>query len=54
MTGATYLRHLVTSHPAYKQDSVVSPEITYDLVKTVDRIAKGELHAPELLGDFKA
>ncbi|KAI8146644.1 glutamate-cysteine ligase-domain-containing protein [Fennellomyces sp. T-0311] len=52
MTGATYLRKLVTSHPDYKQDSVVSPEITYDLIQTVDRIAKGELKAPELLGDF--
>ncbi|KAI9319784.1 glutamate-cysteine ligase-domain-containing protein [Dichotomocladium elegans] len=54
MTGATYLRKLVTSHPDYKQDSVVSPAITYDLVTTVDRIARGDLKAPELLGDFLA
>ena len=54
MTGATYLRKLVTSHPQYKQDSVVSSEITYDLINTVDQIARGELKAPELLGDFSA
>lgn len=54
MTGATYLRKLVTSHPDYKQDSVVSPSINYDLIKTVDKVAKGELKAPELLGDFDA
>lgn len=52
MTGATYLRHLVMNHPDYKHDSVVSPSITYDLINTVDKIARGELKAPELLGDF--
>ncbi|KAJ8655256.1 hypothetical protein O0I10_009124 [Lichtheimia ornata] len=54
MTGATYLRHLVMNHPDYKHDSVVSPSITYDLINTVDKIARGELKAPELLGDFSA
>ncbi|KAF7727431.1 hypothetical protein EC973_007500 [Apophysomyces ossiformis] len=54
MTGAAYLRKFVTSHPDYKQDSVVTPTITYDMVKTVDKIAKGEIKVPELLGDFSA
>ncbi|KAI9023558.1 glutamate-cysteine ligase-domain-containing protein [Phycomyces nitens] len=54
MTGAAYLRQFVMNHPAYKHDSVVSPEITFDLVETVDKIAKGELKVPELLGSFNA
>ncbi|KAI9481397.1 MAG: glutamate-cysteine ligase-domain-containing protein [Benjaminiella poitrasii] len=54
MTGATYLRHFVENHPAYKQDSVVSSEITYDLVKRADQIARGQYHPVELLGDFSA
>ncbi|KAI8981590.1 glutamate-cysteine ligase-domain-containing protein [Mycotypha africana] len=54
MTGAAYLRKFVQNHPAYKQDSVVSSEITYDLVKRADQIAKGEYHPVELLGNFSA
>ncbi|KAI8994509.1 glutamate-cysteine ligase-domain-containing protein [Pilobolus umbonatus] len=54
MTGAAYLRQFVTKHPAYKHDSVVSPEITYDLVKRADQIAKGEFKVPELLGSNSA
>lgn len=54
MTGAAYLRQFVQNHPAYKKDSVVSDEITYDLVKRADQIAKGEYHPKELLGDFTA
>lgn len=54
MTGAAYLRQFVQNHPAYKKDSVVSDEITYDLVKRADQIAKGEYHPKELLGDFNA
>ncbi|KAG0169334.1 hypothetical protein DFQ28_006514 [Apophysomyces sp. BC1034] len=54
MTGAAYLRQFVTNHPDYKHDSVVTPAITYDMIKTVDKIAKGEIKVPELLGDFAA
>ena len=32
MTTAAWLRDFVTSHPDYKQDSVVTDEIAYDLV----------------------
>ncbi|CAO3666245.1 unnamed protein product [Rhizopus stolonifer] len=52
MTGAAYLRQFVTQHPAYKQDSVVSPEITFDLVKRAADIGTGDYKAPELTGDF--
>ncbi|RHZ45899.1 glutamate--cysteine ligase [Aspergillus thermomutatus] len=41
-TGARWIREFVSSHPAYEQDSVVSQEICYDLVKAVDEMAVKE------------
>lgn len=38
LTPATWIRRFVMSHPSYKNNSVVSEEITYDLVKEIDRI----------------
>ena len=32
-TGATFLRQYVTEHPAYNRDSLVTPEINYDLLQ---------------------
>lgn len=52
MTGAAYIRQLVTSHPDYKQDSVVSSQITYDLLQRAAQIGTGEYKARELTGDF--
>ncbi|GAA5864018.1 hypothetical protein JCM1840_000668 [Sporobolomyces johnsonii] len=49
VTTATWMRDFVRSHPQYKHDSVVGQEITYDLVKAVDAIERGERRAPELL-----
>jgi glutamate--cysteine ligase catalytic subunit len=37
-TGARWIREFVAKHPSYKQDSVVSEEITYDLVKAVEEM----------------
>lgn len=48
MTTASWIREFVTSHPEYKEDSIVSERINYDLVSTVDKITKGLLHPPEL------
>lgn len=50
MTTATYIRRFVNSHPAYKHDSVVSAEITYDLTVAIDEIERGVRPAEELLG----
>lgn len=50
MTAATWMRQFVQNHPAYKHDSVVSEEINYDLMKTIEKISSGELEIPELLG----
>ncbi|CAI7609081.1 hypothetical protein PCG10_008858 [Penicillium crustosum] len=41
-TGARWMREFVSKHPGYKQDSVVSEEITYDLVKAVEEMTVKE------------
>ena len=50
MTTAQWMRTFVHSHPDYKKDSVVSEQISYDLMHLCDRIAKNEIAAPELFG----
>ena len=37
-TGATRIRNYVRSHPAYKFDSVVTPEINYDLFQALKNL----------------
>ncbi|CAG8850597.1 22912_t:CDS:2, partial [Racocetra persica] len=46
-TTATWIRNFVQSHPKYNNDSVVSQEINYDLVKMVEKIQKGQVVVPE-------
>ena len=41
-TAAKWIRHFVRSHPDYKNDSVVSGSINYDLIKAVETITKNE------------
>ncbi|CAE7154693.1 unnamed protein product [Rhizoctonia solani] len=48
-TPATWMRDFIRSHPAYKQDSVVSRKVNYDLVKAIDEIERGDQHVSELL-----
>ncbi|XP_037300151.1 glutamate--cysteine ligase catalytic subunit [Manduca sexta] len=49
-TMATWMRNFVTTHSQYKQDSVVSEKINYDLLKTACGIQSGSIPAPTLLG----
>ena len=35
MTGAKWIRNFVTKHPLYNKDSIVTPEINYDLMKRI-------------------
>jgi glutamate--cysteine ligase catalytic subunit len=49
MTNATWMRHVVTNHPAYKHDSVVSDEVAYDLLWTMKKISTGEEECPLVL-----
>ncbi len=38
VTPAAWIRNFITTHKAYKGDSVVSDEINYDLVKIIDEM----------------
>lgn len=49
-TTAKWMREFVASHPQYKEDSVITDKINYDLMVKCDRIAKGEEQCPELIG----
>jgi len=40
MTAAKWLRDFATSHPDYKQDSVISEQINYDLLDRIGRLQK--------------
>lgn len=53
MTPATWMRRFVQSHPAYKNDSVVSQEIAHDLMIACHRIGTGEQPCPDILGSMK-
>ncbi|XP_050432479.1 glutamate--cysteine ligase catalytic subunit [Adelges cooleyi] len=50
-TTASWIRRFITEHPAYKQDSIVSEEINYDLLMTANGIQSGRISCPQLLGD---
>jgi len=50
-TPATWIRSFVTNHPSYKNDSIVSSEIAYDLLMKVKNIGEGKHSCPEILGD---
>ncbi|XP_043066070.1 glutamate--cysteine ligase [Drosophila bipectinata] len=50
ITTATWMREQVLSHPDYKQDSVVSESINYDLLKRIQSIQEGKHVEPALLG----
>lgn len=41
-TGAKWIREFVAKHPSYNQDSVVSEEICYDLIKAVEEVTTNE------------
>lgn len=52
MTTAGWIRKFVNNHPDYKQDSVVSDKIAYDLYKQMKGISDGDIRCPELTGDL--
>ena len=52
MTTAGWIRKFVATHPDYKQDSVVSEKITFDLYKEMKKISNGEITCPELTGNL--
>ena len=38
LTGARFIRNFVQKHAAYKQDSFLNNEISYDLLKMLDSL----------------
>uniref|UniRef100_A0A4W5QZQ0 Glutamate--cysteine ligase n=1 Tax=Hucho hucho TaxID=62062 RepID=A0A4W5QZQ0_9TELE len=52
MTMAKWMREFVDKHPQYKQDSVITDRINYDLLRKCDSITKGEERCPELIASF--
>lgn len=48
-TDAQWIRHYVTSHPAYQQDSRITPRIANDLLQACHDIGVGALQVPDLV-----
>jgi glutamate--cysteine ligase catalytic subunit len=42
LTTAQWMRQFVAAHPEYKQDSVITPKINYDLLDACVKIGKYE------------
>lgn len=53
LTEAAWMRQFVTSHPSYNRDSVVPPDVMYDLLRACHDIGEGRLHVPEMQGPFR-
>lgn len=47
-TGAKWIRHFVRAHSAYRQDSVISEEICYDLIHAVEEITAHECNGRDM------
>eukprot|EP01083_Nonionella_stella_P067605 178927_1 len=52
LTTAQWLRTFVSLHPKYQKDSVITHEICKDILDSANQICKGDLMAPQLLGEF--
>jgi len=46
------MRHFVETHPSYRKDSKVTEEINYDLIREIEKLSRGEIEIPELLGSY--
>ncbi|XP_077488541.1 glutamate--cysteine ligase [Amblyomma americanum] len=54
LTTASWMRKFITNHPDYKQDSVVSERINYDLLQQMSKIQQGAVGCPELFGTSRS
>jgi len=52
LTNAAWIRKFVTSHMLYNQDSLVGNALTFNLMKTIEKIQRQEMKVPEMYGDF--
>ena len=53
LTWASWMRKFVQDHPEYKQDSVVTEKMTYDLMWRYTRIVTGQLEDDSILFKLK-
>jgi len=51
MTAAAWFRRFALFHPDYKQNSVLTHAMVYDIVEAVHQIAKGRIRVPQLLDE---
>jgi hypothetical protein len=42
----------VSIHPAYRNDSILTEPLVYDLIETMNQISQGKLEVPQLLGQL--
>ncbi|XP_012922537.1 glutamate--cysteine ligase catalytic subunit isoform X1 [Heterocephalus glaber] len=54
MTVARWMREFIANHPDYKQDSVITDEMNYNLILKCNQIANELCECPELLGSGSA
>jgi glutamate--cysteine ligase catalytic subunit len=52
MTNAQYFREFILKHPDYKQNSIITESINYDLLKHVLKIQNKEVIPEKLYGKF--
>jgi glutamate--cysteine ligase catalytic subunit len=46
------MRKFVQEHPSYRQDSVIPPDLAYDLMMECNEIGLGARPCPDVLGNF--
>lgn len=54
LTLASWMREFIANHENYNHDSIVGDLVIYDMLKTMDDIAKGKTHCPKLLGTYRS
>ncbi|XP_065919310.1 glutamate--cysteine ligase catalytic subunit-like [Dysidea avara] len=50
LTTAKWIRNFITQHCDYKEDSIITEKITYDLMVACDKISRGDAMCAELTG----
>jgi hypothetical protein len=48
LTDARYIRNFILNHEGYKQNSIITSEIEYDLVHHIFKIQNGEIFPNEI------
>lgn len=54
MTAAGWMRKQILAHPDYKQDSIVSDKVNYDLMLLMKKVSEGTVPCPDLIGSLSS